>query len=185
MSAPRLNLPNAITLTRILLVPPFVIFLLRGHDAGALAIFAAAAISDFVDGYLARRLRQQTEFGRLLDPLADKLLAGSAFILLAVRQVIPDWLTVIVISRECVIVAGMLVLNLLQVRVEVVPSRVGKWNTALQLSTVCVALLLGVLGPSPRPRFLAPAVAALYLATATTTIVSGFQYLFRGLRVVR
>jgi len=185
MSASRFNVPNAITLTRILLVPPFVIFLIRGHDAGALAIFATAAISDFVDGFLARRLRQKTEIGRLLDPLADKLLAGTAFILLALRQMLPDWLTVIVISRECVILAGMLLLNLLQVRVEVVPSRVGKWNTALQLTTVCVALLVGVLAPAPRPAWLAPAVAALYLATATTTIISGFQYLFRGLRLVR
>lgn len=184
MSASRLNVPNAITLTRILLVPPFVILLLRGQNAGALAVFAVAAISDFIDGFLARRLLQQTALGRLLDPLADKLLAGSAFVLLAVRQVLPDWLAVLVISRECVILAGMLLLNILQVRVEIAPSRVGKWNTAFQLTTVCAALLLAVIAPSPRPAFLAPAVAALYLATATTTIISGFQYLFRGLRLV-
>ena len=184
MSGSRINVPNAITVTRILLVPPFVIFLLRGHDAGALAIFAAASISDFVDGFLARRLEQQTAIGRFLDPLADKLLAGTAFILLAARQVLPDWLTVIVISRECLIVTGMLLLTMLQVRVEVAPSRIGKWNTALQLTTVCAALLVSVAAPSPQPPLLAPALAVLYLATATTTIVSGSQYLLRGMRLV-
>jgi cardiolipin synthase len=184
MSASRVNLPNAITVTRILLVPPFVLFLLRGHDTGALAVFAAAAISDFIDGFLARRLRQQTALGRFLDPLADKLLAGTAFILLALRHVLPDWLTVVVISRECVIVVGMVLLNMLGVRVEVAASRVGKWNTAFQLTTVCAVLLVGVLASSPWPPWLSPSLALLYIATATTTIISGFQYLFRGLRLV-
>jgi cardiolipin synthase len=141
-------------------VPPFVIFLLGGQDTGALVVFAAAAISDFIDGFLARRLGQQTALGRFLDPLADKLLAGTAFILLAVRQVLPDWLAVVVISRECVIVAGMVLLNMLDVRVEVAPSRIGKWNTAFQLTTVCAALLVSLIAPSPWPPLLAPFLAA-------------------------
>lgn len=184
MSASRLNVPNAITVLRILLVPPFVILLLRGRDAMALGVFAMAAVSDFVDGFLARRFGQQTDFGRFLDPLADKLLAVTAFILLAVRETLPDWLAVIVISRECVILAGMLLLNMLGVRVEVAASRVGKWNTAFQLTTVCATLLAIVVAPSPWSPSLNRSLNALYLATATTTIISGFQYMFRGLRLV-
>jgi len=184
MSRSRLTIPNAITVARVLLVPPFVLLLLRGHEAGALALFAAAAISDFVDGFLARRLRQQTPIGAFLDPLADKLLAVTAFILLAVRQVLPDWLAVIVVSRECVILMGMVLLHMLAVRVEIAPSRVGKWNTALQLATVCAALLVRLIAPSSWTPLLAPGLAVLYVATAATTIISGLQYLFRGLRLV-
>src|SRR4029077_20568275 len=120
-AAQRYMVPNAITDLRILLVPPFVIFLIQGRDRVALAIFAVAAISDFVDGFLARRLGQQSPIGAFLDPLADKLLAGCAFVLLALSRVIPEWLTVLVVSREIVILIGMVILNAMQVRLEIAP----------------------------------------------------------------
>jgi len=178
-----MTVPNAITILRILLVPPFVIFLLRGEYGGALLIFALAAISDFVDGYVARRYKQKTSLGAFLDPLADKLLAGTAFVLLAMRQVIPDWLTVIVISREVVILGGLYLLSLLNVEVHIAPSRWGKWNTAFQLSTVCVCLLGKIDALSLPPQFY-QALNVLFLVTGITTIISGFQYLRRGLKMV-
>jgi cardiolipin synthase len=176
-----MTLPNAITVLRILLVPPFLILLLRGDYGLALVVFAAAAVSDLIDGYLARRLERVTRIGTLLDPLADKLLAGTAFIVLTVRHVIPDWLTVIVVSRELLILFGFYLLAILQVPIEVAPSRVGKVNTALQLVTACVALVSMFPGPWRGLSGSAP-VFVLFIATAATTIISGFQYLRRGLR---
>ncbi len=178
-----MTIPNAITILRILLVPPFVIYLLRGQYAGALAIFAFAGISDLIDGYIARRFRQQSKIGAFIDPLADKLLAGTAFVLLAAEKIIPDWLAVIVISREVVIVGGLYLLSLLGAQITIAPSRTGKLNTAVQLSTVCLCLLASVesLGISTGfDRFL----EGLFLVTGVTTVVSGFQYLRRGLRMV-
>ncbi|MFQ5457027.1 MAG: CDP-diacylglycerol--glycerol-3-phosphate 3-phosphatidyltransferase [Myxococcota bacterium] len=178
-----MTVPNAITVLRILLVPPFVIYLLRGEYGGALAIFAVAAISDFVDGYVARRFRQRTSIGAFIDPLADKLLAGTAFVLLAYRQIIPDWLAVLVISREVVIVGGLYLLSLLGADIKIAPSRTGKMNTAVQLTTVCLCLLAHV-EALPVPDALHRGLAPLFLLTGATTIVSGFQYLRRGLRMV-
>jgi cardiolipin synthase len=177
------TVPNAITILRILLVPPFVIFLLRGQFGGALAVFAVAGISDLIDGYVARRFRQQSKIGAFIDPLADKLLAGTAFVLLAMKSIIPDWLAVIVISREVVIVGGLYLLSLLGAQITIAPSRTGKLNTALQLGTVCLCLLANVEAldlPAAFGRFL----NGLFLITSATTVVSGFQYLRRGLRMV-
>ena len=178
-----MTVPNAITVLRILLVPPFVIYLLRGHYAGALAIFALAAISDFVDGYIARRFRQRSSIGAFMDPLADKLLAGTAFVLLAMRHIIPDWLVVLVISREVVIVGGLYLLSLLGVDIKIAPSRIGKLNTAFQLTTVCLCLL-GQVEALALPAAFHEALRALFVATGLMTILSGFQYLRQGLRMV-
>ena len=178
-----MTIPNAITVLRLLLVPPFVIYLLRGQYGGALAIFAVAGISDLVDGYVARRFGQQSKIGAFLDPLADKLLAGTAFVLLATERIIPDWLAVIVISREVVILGGLYLLSLLGAQITIAPSKTSKINTAVQLGTVCLCLLASVESlafPPVFDRFL----QWLFIATAVTTIVSGFQYLRRGLRMV-
>jgi cardiolipin synthase len=180
----RYTIPNAITLLRILLVPPFVIFLIQGRLRVALAVFAVAAISDFVDGFLARRLRQQSPIGTFLDPLADKLLAATAFVLLAWNRLIPEWLTVLVVSREVVILIGMVILNALDVRLQIAPSRIGKLNTALQLTTVCLALLASLGHLDARIPPLETLLPGLYVATAATTVVSGLQYVFRGLGLV-
>ena len=177
-----MTVPNAITILRILLVPPFMIYLLRGQYGGALVIFTIAAISDFVDGYVARRFKQRTSIGAFMDPLADKLLAGTAFVLLAVQQIIPDWLAVIVISREFVIVGGLYLLSLLGADIRISPSRMGKVNTAVQLTTICVCLLVHV-ESLPIPQVFQDRLGVLYVITGATTAVSGFQYLRQGLRM--
>ena len=177
-----MTVPNAITILRILLVPPFMIYLLRGQYGGALAIFILAAISDFVDGYVARRFKQRTSLGAFMDPLADKLLAGTAFVLLAVQQIIPDWLAVVVISREFVIVGGLSLLSILGADIRISPSRTGKVNTAVQLTTICLCLLVHAESLS-LPPFFHDRLEVLYLITGATTVVSGFQYLRQGLRM--
>jgi cardiolipin synthase len=176
-----MTIPNAIPILRILLVPPFVIVLLRGHYGGALGIFVLAAISDAVDGYIARRYRQKSRIGAFLDPLADKLLAGTAFILLALRHVIPDWLAVVVVSREFVILFGLFLLTVVNAPIRIAPSRMGKLNTFFQLVTICLCLLANMSALSFPPAF-DTALAALFAATGATTAISGLQYLFRGLR---
>ncbi|MEE8349072.1 MAG: CDP-diacylglycerol--glycerol-3-phosphate 3-phosphatidyltransferase [Acidobacteriota bacterium] len=99
-----MNLPNALTLTRIFLVPLLVVFLLTGRlaerEAWGLIIFAAAALTDYFDGYLARKRQQVTTLGKLLDPIADKLLISSALVSLVALGVAPAWMVVIVIGRE-------------------------------------------------------------------------------------
>ncbi|MEA1899712.1 MAG: CDP-alcohol phosphatidyltransferase family protein, partial [Thermodesulfobacteriota bacterium] len=98
-----INIPNILTVIRILLTPLFVIFLLRNLFSFALLVFTIAAISDALDGLFARYFNQHTALGAYLDPIADKLLLTSAFVSLAILKIVPGWLTVIVISRDILI----------------------------------------------------------------------------------
>ncbi len=106
----RLNatLPNAITVARIALIGVFAVLLARHHDAWAIAALAVAGLSDFVDGYLARRLGQTSELGRILDPAADRLLTVAVVVGLAWREIIPWWLVVVLLARDLVMVLALL-----------------------------------------------------------------------------
>ena|SRR5215211_2528274 len=181
---------NKITILRILLVPFFIVQVLyyvnTGHDwyrVSAVFCFALAAISDGVDGYIARRYNQISELGKILDPLADKLLLVSAVILLSMKnephlQRIPIWLTVTILSRDGLLVLGMAVIQLLGGKLTVRPVIMGKIATVLQMMTVLGALLklridwlIGV------DWFLIVAVGA-----ACCTAISGITYILEGLR---
>jgi CDP-diacylglycerol--glycerol-3-phosphate 3-phosphatidyltransferase len=136
------NLPNAITLSRLVLTGVFVAGASLGSPAGhwlALVSFVIAAISDFLDGWLARRMGMVTPMGKLLDPLADKVLACSAFVYLSTQGLCPVWVTVLIIARE------FLVTGLRQIAVEaglvLAADRLGKWKTAMQL-TFCITCLV-------------------------------------------
>lgn len=137
-----MNLPNAITLSRLVLTAVFVGGTAFGSIAGhwiALVSFVIAAISDFVDGYLARKLGLVTAMGKLLDPLADKILVCSAFVYLSAQGVCPVWVTVVILARE------FLVTGLRQIAMEaghvMAADRLGKWKTTLQL-TYCITCLV-------------------------------------------
>lgn len=136
------NLPNAITLSRLVLTAVFVAGTAMESVLGhwiALVSFVIAAISDFVDGWLARKLGLVTPMGKLLDPLADKVLVCSAFVYLSARGFCPVWITVLIIARE------FLVTGLRQIAVEaghvIAADRLGKWKTGLQL-TFCITCLV-------------------------------------------
>ena len=101
-----MNIPNLLTLLRIILVPVIVILLIQGLFLKALIVFVVAAFSDVLDGFLARILRQKTALGAYLDPIADKALLASSFVTLSILHVIPGWLAVIVISRDVIILLG-------------------------------------------------------------------------------
>ena len=135
-----INIPNFITLGRIISVPVIFWLLLSGQSKIAFFVFVCAGISDAVDGYLAKRFHWDTELGSYLDPLADKLLIVSIFIALGVRNELPLWLVIAVVSRDILIVAAVLLAWLLDQRVRIKPLIVSKANTAMQILLAATVL---------------------------------------------
>jgi cardiolipin synthase len=175
-----MNIPNLLTLLRIILVPIIVIFLIQGSFIKALIVFLVAGISDALDGFLARVLHQQTVLGAYLDPIADKALLASSFITLSVLHIIPGWLTVIVISRDFIILLGISVLSMMSIPVQIRPVFVSRVTTALQLVTVLMALSTRCLPGNFNELWL----LAIYWVTALFTIISGLNYMARGLALI-
>lgn len=175
-----MNIPNLISLLRIILVPIIVILLIQGSFLKALIVFVVAGLSDALDGFLARVLHQQTVLGAYLDPIADKALLASSFITLSVLHIIPSWLAVIVISRDFIILLGISVLSIMSTSVEIRPTFVSKVTTALQLSTVLLALSFRALPCGVDGIW----SLALYWVTAFFTIVSGLDYMARGMKLI-
>jgi cardiolipin synthase len=173
-----LNLPNLLSLVRLVLIPFFVMALAQGDFLIAFWIFAAAGITDALDGLIARRWNMQTPLGAFLDPLADKLLTTTAFITLALhlpnqRQAIPLILSILVISRDIIIVLVALVIHLAHGIRKFHPSAWGKINTFLQMATLCLVLL-------DNARVLQVQwIETLYLVTLASVVVSGLHYLYR------
>lgn len=174
-----LNLPNFLTLLRIVAIPIFLIFLTDGRYGAALLVFVLAGITDSLDGAIARLTNSRTTLGAYMDPLADKMLILSGFVVLATMDAVPRWLTVVVISRDVVILTGYLSLFLLTQRLmEIRPAAISKAATFLHLLTLTIVLVAlwrpdGLLG-----EFAAP----VFALTGAVTAISGFHYVFRGLR---
>jgi len=168
------NVPNSLTVLRILLVPVFVGFLFREHYDYALAALLVAALTDGLDGTIARASNQQTKVGKYLDPLADKLLLTSGFITLAWLHLVPAWIAVLVVGRDLVLMAATLVARVTAARIDITPTLLGKGTTLLQLSYLFLALLL--IARHMDPGLIQP---LLYL-TAGVTLLSGLHYLYRG-----
>jgi cardiolipin synthase (CMP-forming) len=175
-----MNIPNFITLLRIILVPVIVILLIQGLFLKAMIVFIIAGLSDALDGFLARVLHKQTVLGAYMDPIADKALLASSFVTLSVLHVIPGWLTVIVISRDFIILLGISVLSIMSIPVEIRPTLVSKVTTALQLITILLALSLKCL-PWAVDRIWP---LSLYWVTAFFTVVSGLNYMSRGMKLI-
>jgi cardiolipin synthase len=173
-----LNLANCLTLFRILTIPIFLEFLAYHFYWEALLVFAIGGLTDFLDGFVARRMNQQTALGAYLDPVADKLLVITSFIMLGSIGGIPVWLTVIVVARDILILLGYGIIYLLvEEPLQVKPTVIGKWSTTLQLLTLAIALLM-----LHDPRLLSERMLDLFVgASALATVVSGCQYLYRGL----
>jgi len=166
-----LNLPNALTLLRFVLAPLIAWLLLQRRDELAVALFAISALSDFVDGWIARRWNQRTRFGAVADPLADKLTGLLVVAVLTLQGTLPWWFAAAVVARDVAIVGGALAFHLRFGHVEMAPSRISKANTA-----ALFVLLVGVLavraGLLPDGAWL----QALLFATLATTAASGVQY---------
>jgi cardiolipin synthase len=169
-----LTAPNQITLLRLVFIPFVIITVLDGHWPWALGLLIAAGLSDALDGLLARTLHQQTLLGQYLDPLADKLLLSSLFLVLSVVKKIPWKYTVLVFSRDVCIVATAVVLYATVGFRDFRPSIFGKINTVCQVSAVFFVILVQVVSV---PTVLLLEKFFLY-ATFVFTLVSGIHYIF-------
>jgi CDP-diacylglycerol--glycerol-3-phosphate 3-phosphatidyltransferase len=184
-AGPRLaSLPNVLTYGRILAVPALVGCFFINHDAGnwlAMTIFIVAGVTDFFDGYLARAWDQQSALGRMLDPIADKLLVAASLLMLAADQTIAGWSLwagVIILCRE-ILVSGLREF-LGTVAVSVPVTTLSKWKTAVQMVAVGF-LLAGPAGDKIFPYTTLTGLTLLWIA-AILTLYTGYDYLFVGLR---
>jgi cardiolipin synthase len=175
-----LNVPNLLTLSRIVLILPFALAFLHGSVQSrwtALILFAVAAATDWFDGYLARRLNQGSPFGRMLDPIADKLLVLATILLLVATGGIAGWpiaAAMIILLREIAVSGFREHLGPLGIVVPV--SRLAKWKTAVQLVALCLLI-------APVPTLWMPGEALLWVAAAVT-LVTGWSYLRATIKAV-
>ncbi len=167
-----LTAPNQLTLLRMVFVPFVVIELVDGHYLAALIIFVIAGLSDGLDGLLARRLKQQTLLGQYLDPIADKLLLSTMFLVLSILHNIPWKYTVVVFSRDISILAASAVLFAIAGLRDFRPSIFGKANTFSQISAVFFVLLFAV----RRSRWIWIPRVIFLRATFLFTILSALHY---------
>lgn len=179
----RLTAANQITLLRMLLIPLFVILLVYGRPGWALAVFAFAGLTDLLDGLIARMTRQRTSLGAWLDPMADKLLLVTTFVVLSVPQTdlvvrFPLWLTILVISRDVVIVITVAIVNIVMGVRTFRPSIWGKIATGTYLVTCVVVMWFNYLGRD------SVVVHIGVWCSLVITLVSGFHYIWHASRII-
>lgn len=172
-----MTIPNIITLLRFLLVPAVVFALLTGEFGWAFAGFLAAGISDGVDGFIARQFDQRSELGAYLDPMADKLLLVSVFVVLGYMAELPLWLVIAVVSRDALIIGGVLLANLMGNPVAMKPLFVSKANTLAQ-----ILLALTVLAELAFAYRSGGLRLSLIAAGGLLTVASGAAYLVSWIR---
>jgi cardiolipin synthase len=165
-----MTIPNLISIFRILLVPVFLVFIINNRFLAGLMVFVLAGLSDAADGMVARLFNQKSRLGSYLDPLADKCLLVAAFVCLTAIHIIPLWLTVLVITRDILILLGSMILFLKNGAYTVRPSVWGKATTFLQLATVFLVLV------EKHFHLFSQYVYIIYGATGTLTVISGLLY---------
>jgi len=171
------NIPNSITLARILLVPLIIWLILREERMAAFVVFVISGASDALDGLIAKQFDAVTRLGKYLDPLADKILLVSIYVTLGVKADIPVWLVLLVVSRDLLIVGGILFSYLMEVYVKIRPSRISKVNTFVQILLASV-----VLGAGAFDLDLGYVIPTIVYIVAATTILSGYDYLRMWMR---
>ncbi|MBM6596096.1 CDP-alcohol phosphatidyltransferase family protein [Microvirga pudoricolor] len=173
----RMTIPNLITVARLILVPIILALIVREQWIAAFGLFVVAGLSDFADGYIARRFHMESRFGAYMDPVADKLLMVSIYVALALSGAIPAWLTGLVVARDVLIVSAVLLSGALERPVEIRPLLVSKLNTAAQIAFAAFALGINAF------RVELGAVETLaMLLTAALTAASAGAYLHLWLR---
>lgn len=183
-----LTIPNLLTFMRMALIPVFAILLVYGREGWALVVFTIAGVSDGVDGFVARRLKQESELGTIIDPIADKLLMTTAFVMLTIPGIlspgrhlpVPFWVTASVIGRDVLIVTVAGAINVMTGFRGFQPSLLGKASTFIQVIGVILILVAAVF----------PSLRGFYLPTVYTTVVafaifSGVQYIFHVARLMK
>jgi cardiolipin synthase len=180
---PHLNLANQLTLLRLLLIPAFVLLVVYGELGWALFVLVVAGVTDALDGLIARRAGQKTTLGAWLDPMADKLLLTSAFVVLTVPgttlvQRVPLWLTILIISRDIVIVSTVAIVNLAIGRRTFSPSTAGKAATAVYIVTGVLFMLFNY---ARRPSWVLDFCVYVSLAV---TVISSIDYMLNAARII-
>jgi cardiolipin synthase len=178
-----LTVANQLTLLRMLLIPAFIVLIVEGELGWALFVFAIAGVTDALDGVIARRWGKKTTLGAWLDPMADKLMLVSAFVVLTLPNLglankLPLWLTALVISRDVCIVIAVVIINLAIGRRTFRPSIFGKIATAIYIVTVTTAMLFNYLGYHSR------IVDVCVFASLGITLLSGFHYIWHASRII-
>ena len=183
MSSRIVTLPNLLTIVRMALIPVFVSLLFYQKFLLALAVFVFAGITDGLDGLLARRFHQQSPLGRILDPIADKMMLVTSFVVLSMRGVyptplpkhlpIPFWVTITVISRDVFILVGAAAINMVSGFRAFHPSFLGKLSTVVQIGAIAIVILAAQTRVGT--GYYLPSVYTLVFAF---TLLSGIHYVF-------
>ena len=166
-----MNIPNALTLLRIILIPVFVYLLLEGRFIEALIIFALGSITDGLDGFLARKFNQITRLGKILDPIADKLFLLASYTTSYYINILPLWLLIIVFLKEIIMLSGLLALYLSVKKVQIKPTLSGKLTTVFQMITIVLILVSGLGLGSEWILFLVFVATSILIFTSTTGYV--------------
>lgn len=169
----RRDIPNLLTILRIVLVAPIVWLLAEQRYGQAMVIFAIAGVTDGLDGYLAKRNEWVTRLGSLLDPLADKLMLLSSYVVLGWTGVLPMWLVLLVLGRDVVIVGGAFAFHFLVGRFDADPMMISKLNTVAQIALVLLVVLGEIVSGLP-----ASVIEAMTFCVVVTTIASGAGYVW-------
>jgi len=157
-----------------------VILLIDGAFREALIVLTSAGLTDALDGFLARVLHQRTSLGAYLDPIADKTLITSCFVTLSILGIIPSWLAVIVVSRDFIIILGAVIFFMSSIPFEIKPALVSKITTVFQIITVFAALIIKIFPHEFHKLWVLP----LEWGTAFFTILSGFYYITKGVKII-
>jgi cardiolipin synthase len=171
-----MNIPNSLTILRILLIPCYIGLLVYGRFDEALIVLLVAGLTDALDGAIARMKNQYTRLGAVLDPLADKMLLISGFVTLSLIHLVPSWVTILVVSRDVILMLGTAVAHFTDSRVDITPTFLGKGTTFLQLSYVVMVIFL------TSRRIDLSVMLPLLFGMVTFTLLSGLHYLYRGFR---
>jgi cardiolipin synthase len=179
MSDRILTTANQLTLLRMIFIPVFAILLLYDEVGWAFTVFLLAGVTDGLDGLIARVFRQKTTLGAYLDPIADKLLLTTSFVVLSIKGLgllvmIPLWLTILVLSRDVLLIASALIIVLSTGHRTFTPSLYGKLTTFFQIVTVVAVLFLNY------REMALPALIWLFVFTGAITVFSGLHYIYHG-----
>jgi cardiolipin synthase len=179
MTALGLNIPNLITLTRLMSVPLMIWLIVSRQFGVAFCVFVLAGISDALDGFIAKRFDCRTRLGALLDPAADKALLSSVYVALGIAELLPNWLVILVVFRDVTIIGGFVLLQALMAPRNFNPLYISKLNTLVQIALV--GYVLGRLGLGVGDGVMTEILVGL---TAVTTVLSGLSYLVRWARIL-
>lgn len=177
---------NILTGSRLVLTPVFLVLLVIGAKGAAFAVFCIAGATDLIDGTVARMLKQHSQGGAILDPIADKLLVQSCFISLAVLGVLPWWFAILALARDAMIVGGIIYLELNHISPQYKPAIVSKITTVFQLGVAVLGIVsIWKPGVSIAGFFVGQLIVWMIYITALLIVVSGVKYVSMGMGILK